>query len=93
MEETYSISIVWQDIPIKIILTKAWLGGLADHLELRADTKLPVTETGYRSRFLQDDLDPADMAQFVTDWLDEAATSKDWQRHIENQRQGDLFDL
>lgn len=45
------------------------------HVELRCDTVLPVTETGYRSRFLhKKELELFDSVEaFVTEWLDAQA--------------------
>ena len=72
---------------------KNWLNTGYDHVELRADQRLPVTQTGYRSHFLH----PEELAQFdgvedfVRQWLDEASTSRVWQKHLKESRQLSLF--
>lgn len=64
-----------------------------DHLAIKADEPLPITETGYRSHFIP----PQDLAlfdspnQFVLEWLTEAANTKDWQQQVADARQGELF--
>ena len=87
--------IIWQGGEIEISFTANWLGGLAHHLELRCDRVLPVTQTGYRSRFLSADLSLTmdEVEETVLEWLDGAAQDKAWRRADEIERQGDLFDL
>ena len=88
-------SILWNNIPVQITLTRRVYGLEHDHVELKASEPLPVTQTGYRSQFLPHDPD-ADMdsikAQVVA-WLDEKATTKEWLDYQESSRQGNLFDL
>ena len=95
MAETYSADVEWAGINIEIRLTKNWLCGTAHHLELRADQPSSVTSTGYRSHFISADIDVdiEYVLQFVIDWLNEAAQSREWQDHVDQKRQGDLFDL
>ena len=104
--QTYRIT--WQGIAIEISYCPQWLasefsgdidGYNIAHLEIRAiepeRTRLPITETGYKSHFCQH----ADIEQyggaigFVTAWLESEARSAAWQNHIEKSRQGDLFEL
>ncbi len=91
----------WQGIVLQIRYNACWLGRCAGlrthHIELRSEekTKLPVTETGYRSLFLHGE-DPfadwdGDVVAFVRDWLDDAAGSPEWQRYVEDSRQLSLF--
>ncbi|RUS63670.1 hypothetical protein EGN72_03235 [Pseudorhodobacter sp. E13] len=91
----------WQGIGLHIRYNACWLGRCAGlrthHVELRSEgkVKLPVTATGYRSLFLHGE-DPfadwgGDVVAFVSDWLDDASRSADWQRYVEESRQLSLF--
>lgn len=88
-------TVEWSGIHIEITLTQYWLSGAAHHLELRADEPLSVTATGYRSHFFpaDEEMDLGMVTQWVMNWLEEAAQSKEWKKRLEQQRQGDLFDL
>lgn len=91
----------WQGIGLHIRYNACWLGRCAGlrthHVELRSEgkAKLPVTATGYRSLFLHGEVPFADwggdVMAFVSDWLDDAARSTDWQRYVEESRQLSLF--
>lgn len=89
------LTLIWQGREIAVTYIPNWCAGIAQHLELRATRPLPVTETGYRSRFLPaaDAMSRDELEQFVHDWLDAAAQDKDWLAAEERSRQGDLFDL
>ena len=102
-QPTQNHHITWQGIAIEISYCPQWLSGDIDsynvaHLEIRTiepeRTRLPITETGYKSHFCQN----ADIEQyggvvaFVTAWLESEARSAAWQNHIENSKQGDLFE-
>lgn len=86
-------TLIWEGIAIALTHHKQCFGGPFDHLELRADEPLPVTETGYRSLFIH----PRDLAlwdspeAFVREWLDEAATFPLWRAYRQNTRQLSLF--
>ena len=88
-----TLSIVWEGITIAVSHKANWLNTEYDHIELRSDQKLPVTETGYRSHFIAN----AELAlfnsleDFVRQWLDTAATSKEWQKHLKDSQQLSLF--
>ena len=75
------------------IYVSNWLNTGHDHIELRAGERLPVTETGYRSRFLHpDELALFDGPEgFVRQWLDERATDKVWLAYKEESRQLSFF--
>lgn len=84
----------WADITLAIDYTPNWLGlGYTAHLEIRAEEKLPVTETGYRSVFL----DPETVAlhggavAYVEGLLNEAAQQPQWQRYRQERKQLLLF--
>lgn len=87
--------LIWQGREVDVTYIPNWLKGSVQHLELRAIRPLPVTETGYRSRFLTMDepMTRIELEAFVQSWLDMAAQDKDWQAREERDRQGDLFDL
>lgn len=69
------------------------------HLEIESidppHSPLPVTKTGYRSHFheigtIERDFS-GDVVAAVLDWLSTKAKSKEWQQHLEETRQGNLF--
>lgn len=83
----------WQGISITLKCTENWLSTGYDHIELRASERLPMTETGYRSYFIQQDElalfdSPLD---FVRQWLDMMAQEKSWQKHQKSSQQLSLF--
>lgn len=89
--------LTWQGIALSITYEPGWLGMSIAHLEVRAErperAPLPITETGYRSHFI----DPRHIEAaggpeaFVTAWLDVEAQTPAWQRHLDQSRQGSLF--
>ena len=93
LEAQMTQTIVWDGISVSISHTPNWLNTEHHHIELRADEKLPVTETGYRSHFLhQDEFELFESAtSFVEQWLDGAAKSPDWIKHKEESRQLSLL--
>lgn len=74
-------NMIWRSIPIEITYTPDKFG-MVDHIELRTGNKapLPVTETGYRSNFM----DRGAVAHhggavtFVIAWLDHEANRTGW---------------
>jgi len=74
-------TIIWRGIAVEITFTPEKFG-MVDHIELRAadKTPLPVTETGYRSKFLPLGHVAAHggAVAFVTSWLDHEAARIDW---------------
>lgn len=91
----------WQGIELEVRHCARWLCSSGDlitqHIEIRSADKvvLPITNTGYRSCFLNGDEALAefnmDPAQYVLWWLDEAAKSKEWKAQVEAARQPSLF--
>ena len=73
--------IIWRDVQI-VITFKPDTFGMVDHIELRAENKalLPVTETGYRSHFMNKGTVAAHggAVAFVTAWLDHEAKRTSW---------------
>ncbi len=88
-----TLSFVWEGITIAISHEPNWLNTDYDHIEVRAGEKLPITETGYRSHFIaRAELELFDGAEdFVWQWLDKSAMSKDWQKYLRDSRQLSLF--
>ncbi|MEE9428000.1 MAG: hypothetical protein V3V25_07610 [Paracoccaceae bacterium] len=85
--------IEWQGYAVFVTCTRNWLDTGYHHIELRCETPLPVSETGYRSHFIaSDELDQfASPVDFVLEWLDETAQSKEWKRYVQDSRQLKLF--
>ena len=86
-------AITWDGIAVSISHTPDWLNPEFHHIELRADEKLPVTETGYRSHFIhQDEIALFEsVTAFAEQWLDAAAKSPGWIKYKEESRQLSLF--
>ena len=88
-----TLSIIWEGMTIAVSHKSNWLNTGYDHIELRADQRLPVTQTGYRSHFMP----PEELAHFdsvenfARQWLDGAAKSPEWQKHLKDGRQLSLF--
>ena len=88
--------IYWCGIAITIRCCPNWLNTGWSHLEAQSSdlTRLPITETGYRSHFMP----PEELAEwdddpvsFVTDWLNHDAQLSAWQEHERANRQRSLF--
>ena len=92
----------WEGVLLEIRHCPCWFSMPEDdfitqHIEIRSQDKrlLPITETGYRSHFMNGaealaefDNDPV---TFVLWWLDEAAKDPRWKRKEVDNRQGSLF--
>lgn len=82
---------------IQLTYTTGWSGiEYLDHLAVECldppKTPLPITETGYRSAFFDDDTRPGgDSVGYTERWLNEAAQDKTWRAHVETTRQFRLF--
>ncbi|MFC2966856.1 hypothetical protein [Acidimangrovimonas pyrenivorans] len=94
--ETYEIE--WQGIAIEINWEAKWHNSdiyPIAHIQLRAEGRqpLPMTETGYRSHFVQREQVEAygTPVEYVTAWLEEAALSPAWPRYVEESKQMSLF--
>ena len=92
-EQSETIEVTWKGITITVSITRNWLNTDHHHIELKADQALPVTTTGYRSRFILVDQFEAfqSLEQLVRLWLDDAAKSKEWLKAEEERRQLNLF--
>ncbi len=89
--------LTWQGVEVRVTFTpRRWT--VIDHLEIQSvkpeRAPLPITGTGYLSHFMQPGTIAAhggDVVAQVRAWLDEEATSEDWQSHVAASRQGELF--
>jgi len=74
-------TIIWRGVRIEITFTPDAFG-MADHIELRAEDRapLPVTETGYRSHFMNKGTvaEHGGAVGFVVAWLDHEADRQSW---------------
>ena len=88
-----SFVLVWAEREIEVSYQASWLRSAYRHNELRCGERLPVTETGYRSCFVRQAEfdDDAEVADFVTAWLDDVAKGTAWQTYIAQSRQLKLF--
>lgn len=91
----------WLGIPLEIHHCPSWLSShgkmTTQHIEIHSEGKvaLPVTETGYRSHFMNGAEALAefnnDPVEFVLWWLELAAKSEEWLAKVEAGRQYSLF--
>ena len=92
---TYKI--FWRDIAIVIRHELDYLWPGTSHIEVHVvrpkRTAIPITETGYRSHFIDtlELINAGGAVTFITAWLDAESKSRDWQNRDFNERQGDLF--
>ncbi|MBK7870736.1 MAG: hypothetical protein IPJ74_08630 [Saprospiraceae bacterium] len=93
-------SFMWQDIPIQVSYCpdyseeiKKIQGYMLAHIEVNADTRLPITETGYRSIWLSDAevQEQGGAVALVRLFLDTAAKEKEWQDYMKEKKQLSLF--
>ncbi len=103
--QTQIQNIYWQDVKVEIRYTPDWSGyskstGGAEgitHIEIRSvepkNAPLPITETGYRSEFMNDSCiaDIHDAVLYAVERLDDEARLPDWKAYVESQRQYALF--
>ncbi len=95
--KTTNHKLVWRDITCRVRHTPNYLSKGWSHIEIIVQkpegAPLPITETGYRSHFL--DADHLNRAggpiRFFLDWIESEARSKSWAKAEFNWRQGDLF--
>lgn len=86
----------WQGITLSVTYEPRGRLPVA-HLQVKAlrpdRARLPITETGYRSHFLdQAELDAhGSPLAYVQAWLVAAADSPEWREYLEESRQGSLF--
>lgn len=92
-EDIETFELVWRERTVQVSYEKNWLNSDFDHIELRCEEPLPVTNTGYRSYFVPapDFTDEAEIIACIVGWLDAAADTKEWRRYEEDRRQLKLF--
>jgi len=89
--------LIWQEIIIDIRHVSNWHKCDIDHLDITAVSPeraaLPITETGYRSRFIHESylIEAGGAVAYVQAWLHEASQSPEWKAQAEAARQGSLF--
>ena len=90
----------WQGMNIKITYkadyskaVKNLQGYQLAHIEVRHDSPLPITKTGYRSIFLPDSevQEAGGVIKLIRAELDKAAQSKEWKSYQAKQSQLKLF--
>ncbi|MEF2553963.1 hypothetical protein VQ042_21910 [Aurantimonas sp. A2-1-M11] len=97
--ETHTI--LWRGLSLEVRYEQNWLGteGVFSTAHLQVNTvspesaPLPITETGYRSRFIDAETitEAGGPVAFVQAWLDQAAETKSWKEQQEKGRQMTLF--
>jgi hypothetical protein len=91
--------IEWEGIAVLVKWCQNWHGDNAyyriAHLEIHAANKtpLPITETGYKSHFIDKEAVEAlgGPVAYARAWLDEAAASPAWKAKAQASRQLSLF--
>ena len=84
-------------VRIRITHARDYLSSGSDHLEIESikppKAPLPITETGYRSHFMNalELINAGGPVTFVTAWLDQDAKGKAWTKVATAKTQGDLF--
>lgn len=100
MKPTEEFSFDWQGIAVHVTYCpdysntiKQIQGYQLAHIEVRAETRLPITETGYRSIWLPNGevQEQGGAVKLVTLLLNTAAETQEWQRYIKEIRQLSLF--
>lgn len=75
-----SARLTWRGIEIEVKHEVNWLNTGLHHIEVFTEprTRLPITETGYRSEFVSEEnfATYEDAADYVLTWLEDAG--KDW---------------
>ena len=85
------LSLVWNGLDIRVTLARDEVPSYIDfvHIEIRCKEPLPMTNTGYRSHFMQAEAfaQYESLGAFVFAWLEEASQSKDWKQIWETRQQ------
>ena len=95
--KTTTTKLVWRDVTCRVRHTPNYLSKGWSHIEIIVVTPktapLPITETGYRSHFLDEDLlkRSGGPVPFFLDWIEREAPTKAWAKTEFKWRQGDLF--
>lgn len=92
-----AVQFIWRHLTLSVTHTPDYLSPGWSHLELRVikpkGAPCPLTETGYRSHFLDGEQLAAlgGPIAFITAWLDREAATKAWARTEARWRQLELF--
>lgn len=95
--KTTTTKLVWRDVICRVRHTPNYLSKGWSHIEIIVvspkKAPLPITETGYRSHFLDEDLLKREggPVTFFLDWIEREAATKAWAKTEFKWRQGDLF--
>ena len=96
-KKTATVKLVWRDVTCRVKHTPNYLSKGWSHIEIIVvspkNAPLPITETGYRSHFLDEDLlkKAGGPVTFFIDWIEREAATKAWAKAEFKWRQGDLF--
>ncbi|MGQ0674379.1 MAG: hypothetical protein ACT4N2_16090 [Hyphomicrobium sp.] len=96
-KKTTTTKLVWRDVTCRVRHTPNYLSKGWSHIEIIVaspkNAPLPITETGYRSHFLDEDLlkKAGGPVIFFLDWIEREAATKTWAKTEFKWRQGDLF--
>lgn len=92
MSADETVRFAWEGIDITASIDRTLLQSDYHHIEVRAGERFPITQTGCRSLFIAGPaFGDADLTTFVTNWLNDAAQSKEWRRYVEDNRQLSFF--
>ena len=89
--------ICWSGIEIEVSYCPQWSTAVHNlaHLEIKTidGSALPITETGYRSHFLDIETIEAEggAVAYALKWLDQEAKNKKWKDYLTQQNQLSLF--
>ena len=85
------VSLVWNGLDIHVTLSREMQTSYINfvHIEIRCKEPLPMTNTGYRSHFMQAEAfaEYESLEAFINIWLEEASQSKDWKQIWEARQQ------
>lgn len=96
MNQSLGYKLVWEGITVSIKHTPHWHGAI-DHIEIRSikpeRAPLPITETGYKSHFIQEEYlnEYGGAEAYVLAWLDAESKSPEWKTRLEESKQFCLF--
>ena len=83
--------LVWNGLDIRVTFSREKEPSYINfvHIEIRCKEPLPMTNTGYRSHFMQAEAfaEYDSLEVFIAAWLEEAAQSKDWKQIWEARQQ------
>lgn len=97
------IQMVWRHpttghaVHLRVDHTRNYLVAGTDHIEIHVASPkkavIPLTETGYRSHFIDGEQlqEAGGVRRFVEHWLATESRSKEWQKMDLARQQGDLF--